>query len=52
MIVHIWSESNHDNFWIPKVPKTVLGSSKQALSDHTMGGAEIKMSPLMAGFVY
>ena len=47
---HIWSESNHDNFWIPKLPKTVLGSPKRALSDRTMGGAEIKNVPAYGGF--
>ena len=49
-VFHIWSESNHDNFWIPKLPKTVLGSPKRALSDRTMGDLLTKNVPAYGGF--
>ena len=50
MTCHIWSESKYDNFDIPNIPKTDPDSPKRALSDRTMGGAEIKNVPAYGGF--
>ena len=43
--IHIWSESNHDNFSIPQVLITVLWSSQVAKSNGTIGGPQIKNVP-------
>ena len=52
MMSHICLESNLGHFEIPKNPKTVLDSPKQALSDGTMGELLSKNVPAYCGFLH